>query len=324
MTNVIGFDPAAYSVDGARISSDLIRVANYIDADGGEGIVSPGDCKVHQLPAAAGQIAIDPGALVIKNRSAGVRNQAYIANGRTETRLDIDPTGSSGKRSDLICVRVEDPQFAPWTTPSAAAAPGYQYVVPFVQKNVPDTTTTFAQLGLGYSAYALGRIDIPANTTAITDQMIVSLRELLNPRSQRVMYSGVPVAEPLNVTAAFAVWPNLPFALKAPAWATHLDLRADIVGLAKEAAAADAEFQLRAGATLVSASSYLDNNASSDNSRHNTLLMLSGAIPTAERGTTLATRVTARRYAADTRTGKYFTDASVVVGYDAQFSEKAV
>lgn len=227
MADVNGFDPAAYSIDGARIASDLMRVQTYAGTSGAEGIVSPGDLKVHQLAQAGPQVAIDPGAGIVLGRSAGQRNQSYVVNGRLESRVDITPTGSAGGRSDLIIVRVEDPQFSPWDALPEADAPDHQYVNPIVIENVPSNTQSFAQLGEDYSALAVARLDIPANTAAITDDMIKPLRHLAQPRSLSRSYGGPPyntmVLTPANSGGNFISLPQIPM-VDIPEWATHWDI----------------------------------------------------------------------------------------------------
>lgn len=227
MANVNGFDPAAYSIDGARHRGELLRVAEYAATSGNEGIVEGVDCKVTQLSTPGGGVSISAGAVVVRNRSASVRNQTYVANGRVESRLDVTATGGSA-RSDLIVIRVKDPQYTPWTTLSG---PDTQYVEPFVIQNVGTTITTAAQLNLGYSAVALARIDVPANTTVITTAMIKDLRKLARPRRERhvmVQYPGI--ADETGVTGVREQLSNLNNPIFCPEWATELKLIVTVGG----------------------------------------------------------------------------------------------
>lgn len=233
MANSYGFDTAAWSIDGARHNGDLLRVLAYAATNGSEGVVSVGDCKVHQLSVPGTQIVIDSGAVLVRNRSGSTKNQTYVANGRTETRLDVTPTTSAGGRSDAVIVRLEDPQFSPWTKPSAAAAPLYRYTKPFIVENVPASTTNADQLGLGYSAYMLARLDIPSSTATITDGMITNVRKVANPRSLRrhVRANHQGAAYDLGGNGAtWENWPPVARAIEIPTWATEMIVRMDITG----------------------------------------------------------------------------------------------
>jgi hypothetical protein len=234
MANSYGFDPVAWSVDGGRHRGELLRVLAYGATGGGEGIISAPDCKVHQLSTPGGQIEIDPGALLIRNRSANVRNQTYVANGRTPTRLDVTPTGGSGRR-DMVVVRVEDPQYTPWPQPAPAQAPDHQYVKPYIIENVPAGIETFAELNLGYSAVELALLNIPAGTQTITNGMITDLRDIAQPRRQRYVSSWVPPSPPsqfpnfgLNNRGLF---PSMALPVKCPSWATQIKLMVTVNGV---------------------------------------------------------------------------------------------
>lgn len=234
MANVYGFDPVAWAVDGGRHGGELLRVLAYAATSGSEGIISLGDCKVHELGNPGPVVAIDPGALLIRNRAANVRNQTYVANGRTETRLDVRRTDAT-PRSDLVIVRIEDPQYAGWTQPSPAAAPTYQYTKPFIIENVPSNTTDVRQLNLGYAAYALARIDLPAGTTNVTDAMIKNLRQVANPRSRTVFAvlrpnPGETALDDVR-DGQYHWFPVIRHPLDVPEWAARVELEIVMSGI---------------------------------------------------------------------------------------------
>lgn len=224
MANVIGFDPVAWGIDGGRHNAELMRVETYAKTSGEQGIVSLDDCKVHQLSTPGSQIAIDPGAVLVRNGHPNVRNQTYVANARSETRLDVTPTTSAGPRSDLVILRIEDPAYG-WPRPSAELAPTYQYVRPFIIQNVPANTTSFDQLNEDYAAYALARLDIPSSTSTITDNMIKNLREVALPRTRRVV-RGVNNQDVYTLywdDTAWHDWPSYAnWNIPTPRWATHM------------------------------------------------------------------------------------------------------
>lgn len=238
MANVYGFDPVAYSIDGGRHRGELQRVQLYSATGGSEGIIEAPDCKVRQLSTAGTQVRIDAGALLIRNRSASVRNQTYAANGRIESRLDV-PAAPAGGRADLVVVRVEDPQYSPWPTPPAGTAPDYQYVKPFLITNVPASTTTALSLNLNYSAVELARINLPANAVNITDAMITDLRKLAQPKRGFFLErydapdpSLVDTNTALNAYVQFPPTSQIANAsVPVPIWATRANVRVLLTGV---------------------------------------------------------------------------------------------
>lgn len=230
MADVIGFDPVAWSVDGGRHPGSLLRVLAYAATNGTVGgVITPADCKVRQLAVAGEQISIDTGAVAIRNRSANVKNQTYIANAGTESRLDVQPTTPAGGRSDAVLVRIEDPDFSPWDLPDGADPATFQYTRPFVQQNVAADLDTAEQLNLGYAAELLARIDIPPSTAAITDGMIKDKRRIANPRNKpdllRVDLTG---ADHYVSAAGWTNWPATAKEIDIPEWAAEMILRVRI------------------------------------------------------------------------------------------------
>lgn len=239
MANIIGFDPVALAIDGGELDASLLRKLAYAATQGAEGIVTPLDCKVHQLSSAAGQVNIDTGVISILNRSTGGALETYLATASQQSTMDIDPT-SGAARSDLVIVRLEDPEFTPWPPVDPGVAPTYQYTKPYIIKNVPNSTKTAAELNLGYSAYALARIDIPAGTTNITDGMIKDLRKMARPRSELLHFTAIPVeavgaagTEKLdNGDLAFTVFPSVASRnVDIPSWATEVTIEVLLGGV---------------------------------------------------------------------------------------------
>lgn len=226
MTNVIGVDPVAWSIDGGSHPGSLLRKALYAAVGDAEGIVGILDCKVHQLTSAGPQVEIDTGAVAMLNRYTGGAQQTYIATASALSRMDVDPT-SGASRSDLVVMRVRDPQYATvpgWTAP---AAPTFQYAIPEVIKNVPPSTETAAELNLGYPAVELARIDLPSSTTNITNAMIKDKRKLARPRERLDAFTHLPVQAVGSgqklLGTSFVKWPTaLTRATKIPSWASEV------------------------------------------------------------------------------------------------------
>ena len=181
------FLSAPLSVDGALISSALIRRGNYMATRGNEGILEGPDLKVSQLGTPGAGLLISAGNAVILNRYQTTPNEAYVAANPTAHAVGSTemPTSQPSPKSYLVLITVGDPEFSqighPWMTsdvldPEEAAV--YQYVRPWLYE-VPAGTTAFTGT---FPGVALARVDIPANTTTITNAMITDLRKLANPR----------------------------------------------------------------------------------------------------------------------------------------------
>lgn len=219
---------------GALIEPEVMRLLAYASTDKTEGIVDIGDLRVRALAVAGGSVLVGNGGAVIKNRSAGGTAQSYVVRNDGDEQVNVGPTGGAA-RSDLVVVRIVDPQYSPWPALDPGQDPTTAtYVEPFIVTNVPAATTKAMDLnggaGLGYSAIALARIDIPANTASITDAMIHDLRKMASPRRQRVLnaYTLTAATETNTATGAEGeVFPNqASWAVEIPEWAT----RARVIG----------------------------------------------------------------------------------------------
>lgn len=327
MTNVNSFDPVAVSIDGGRHRGELWRNLAYAATQGAEGVIAPGDCKPRQLATAGPQVRIDSGAVAIRVRSANVDNQTYIANNRAETRLDVSPTGASA-RSDLVVVRVKDPQYAPWPTPAAGTAPDYQYVEPVIIPGVPATTDDFFDLNLGYSAYALARIDLPANTTNITTDMIKGLRRVANQRREpwfgRFEFTGAN-EDSNTASTAFTKFPvGVPTAqIYVPDFATKAVVRADITGLAIITGAyrGNWRFHLTDNIDWVDTMVTYANEQVAASQRLSFHVSDDIAIPAGHRGKTVQGYM---QFAHISGPGKFRADTNVQISYDIDFYGAAI
>lgn len=175
-----GFEGVPWMVGGgAKHSANVGRLVAYQATGGESGICSPTDLKVvPSSPTPNSQVHVGVGAVTLVNRYANAQSESYMAKATQVSDLTVGSTGSSA-RSDLIIARIKDPQYGAQAPASIADGP---YAFPEIIPGVPANTTRFEQLNLAYPAYALARIDIPANTTAITGGYIKDLRRLVQPR----------------------------------------------------------------------------------------------------------------------------------------------
>lgn len=184
------FKNSAWAIDGAIMSSAQARQAAY-SAAAHEGVVLADDLKVTQLSTPGVGVQIAPGVVTILNRYQSVINESYSASNPSvhiipESQM---PASNPSARSYILAVVIGDPEFAqtghPWmlaSDPPAGEETTFEYVRPtLIQVSAGATSIP----GATYPYYALARIDIPANTTTITNSMITDLRRLANPRRQR-------------------------------------------------------------------------------------------------------------------------------------------
>lgn len=324
-----------YIGGGAEHSPNVARVLAHAATSGASGIVTPGDLKVvPSSPTPNNQIHMGVGALAIVSRSANVQSESYIARAPQVTDITITPTGSSG-RSDLLVVRVKDPQFAPWgPAPDLESGP---YVFPEIIPGVAANTTRVEQLNLPQALYAPARIDIPPNTTNITAAMIKDLRELISPHNSIASDIQAPPNEQTLTTSmtSFVDWPTNVFNVKIPNRATTaiVVVRGAAMGFGAGPAngngSADAHLRvLFNGQPDGTRFSILDHNAHAQQVQADGLLLpwsVYGEFDvTALRGQTVPIKVQGRRVWEGITTGKLITNGAMSIEFEVRFSERVV
>ncbi len=165
---------------GAQHSAEIMRLIPYMVLGAQEGVLGRLDCRVTELDVPGTAVSVNPGVVAFLNRTPGHDYQMYLGRLASRESVNVTPTDSSGPRSDLVVVRSENPlPGTPWAPPADARFGPYFHTR--VIEGVPSSTTSVAELGLGDSAYALARLDIPASTGTITQDMITDLRTVSNP-----------------------------------------------------------------------------------------------------------------------------------------------
>lgn len=208
------FQPA-YAVDGGPINGVLIRRQLQSATRGAEGIVENADLQVRALPVPGAGFRVGDGAAVVRGRSTAWDGSYYALNIGDHVVSDVTGTGSSGPRSDMVVARIVG------TT-----------VDPYIIQGVPPAATTIAETSEpGLTAIPLARIDWPASTGTITQGMIKDLRQMLQPRSQRVLrvqrggtQTNGEWDEAGDYTANFERWPQHEWTVEIPAWATQAQI----------------------------------------------------------------------------------------------------
>lgn len=225
MATTSGFEGVPWMVGGgARHSADVGRMLAFVSTGGAEGVAQPGDWKVTATPN--GKITIARGSGMVINREPTVEAQSYAVRAPGVSTIDIDLPASSA-RSDLVIVRVEDPQYGwPAYPAGSEARKDGPYAFPRVISGVSPSVVNAKQLGIADSHYAIARIDIPAGATEITQEMIKDLRKLVQARQERFFDARQHTTAPHNLTPAagnpfVTSWPNtFNPQVTVPDWAT--------------------------------------------------------------------------------------------------------
>lgn len=172
-------------VDGGALHhAALMRSMAYMALREQAGVSGIGALRVEQTNPPSNEFRVSPGAVAIPVGPSSQPYQSYVALNQSETRRSVGSTGMSSGRSDMVIARVSDPKG------EGAEVPGdpqdYEYFRIEVVSGVSPTAESVNDVPslAGVSAVALARIDIPANTSQVIDDMVVDLRDVPQPRSR--------------------------------------------------------------------------------------------------------------------------------------------
>jgi len=282
------FNSAPWAIDGARTTAALARLATYTTGGGRSGVARPSDLRVLPLAVPGQGLRILAGGATVLNHYLADPDEAYVvSNPSTHTVASADmPPAVPQVAYYLVCVVVGDPEFNqtghPYmpTTISPEAAATFQYVR-IVLVPCSANTTSFEQLGLNYPAYALARIQIPANTTTITSGMITDLRDLAQARSKRSLESFIPPNTYNLYDPGWTAWPMMTGkVVSIPEWATRANIVATVTGVGATEGSMTGGLRILVGSSLGSPEVLfdIDNLAGSGFSRETVLVAFSGDV----------------------------------------------
>ncbi|CAM5468602.1 hypothetical protein [Streptomyces aurantiogriseus] len=279
-------------------------------ARGSQGVTEGDDLKVRQLTTPGAGVRVVDGSAVIRGAAWG--QGSYTQYNVGDATVPVAPTGASA-RSDLVCLRVEDPEYEGTRDPETDEI-GYFHVV----SNVSATATTVPS---GMTAVPLARVDIPANTSVITDSMIKDLRQIANPRRERTLYTAYP-GSLSQLTAQNGQWYNWPTAARwkvpVPTWAVTVKLVVTLAGLRLSRADVFANMQTVLGTTYGQAVAIDDDQGA--NTRRNTVVLADTiSVSAALRGTTQDLYV--RTQPSKSESGDLGVDAATSLIADVEFTE---
>ncbi|MFI0929632.1 hypothetical protein ACH4TP_37775 [Streptomyces sp. NPDC021012] len=305
--------PRPILVNGATHSAQQFRLLVADLARDNEGITRGTDLKVTQLGTPGGAVQVATGTAVVRGRVNAFQGTYACANTST-SNVSIAPTAGTG-RSDMLILRVEDPDYEGSINPTTGEVAYFQVI-----SNVSSSATAIPD---GRTGIPLARIDIPASTATITDAMIVDIRQIANPRRERTL---LPVQSPASASTAlgasttynyFSTAPGWNVAV--PAWASKaiIDVRASSLRLT--VANFYGGFRATFGASLTLQSVTIDDNQGTGTRRVPSECADTLTIPSSYRGTTQLLRAQAAGYSGNA--GRIDVDASTTFIADIEFFE---
>ncbi|MEU9354988.1 hypothetical protein AB0D65_29335 [Streptomyces griseoloalbus] len=310
-----------FTEGGAVHSSEVARLLAYAAFGGAEGVVGSGDLRVRALSSPGPEVQVMTGACAITNRAAGAAYQSYAGRLPTADRVDIAATGVSA-RSDLIVARVENPYSYGETWPDPSNPEVGPYIFTRVISNVPKTTTRVSQVRPSDSAIALARVDLPANTSSVTQAMITDLRSMVNPRRDRKLYTGFPsTLSTLSYSDnKWHNWPGEParWNIDVPLWATRMKIITTLAGFRYTRSNVFARMQNVFGGKL-GQDTFIDDDQGAETRRSTIVLADNMYVDTAMRGTTQ--QLYLQTYMYKSESGDVSVDSGTSIVADVEFVE---
>lgn len=330
MATVNGFDKTAFFMGtvGAEHPAELVRTAVSSFTGGAAGVVRPDDLRVSATDIPSGKVRIGPGAVVIPNTIAGVQSESYVGRAPVESLLDIPENVTANARIDLIGVRIKDPEYGDFPSPpSEEAARDWEYIDPFLFPNASPAQLAAVQEGdsiTDFPVYWLASLNLPDSTGTVENDMLASLRDLVQPHFvSDVKIAGPTPEAPMNNEGG-AVWPDYRPDIKVPVWATRASVIATLSSIGHRDGPAMGYLTAVLGAHRASNILYdLELNPSAGQ-RHT--LVVGGDWPDIRdiAGKTVKLQLEARKLNASTNPGYLVTVDGTQVIFDIHFYEDIV
>lgn len=303
-------------VDGAEHPAEQFRALVQDLARGAEGITEGADLKVSQLGTPGAGVQVASGSGVIRGRANAYQGSYAIRNQGTDT-VDIAPTGGS-PRSDMLIVRVEDPQYEGTLDPAPESSDQIDYFQ--VISNVSSSATTIPD---GRTGIPLARIDIPASTGTITNAMIKDIRKVANPRRDSRLLTQSPASQSTAIGGTANTYSYFSTAagwnVEVPAWATVARIRVDIPSMRIATGNLFGACRATLGSSVTLQPTVIDDNQGAVVRRVGTVVADTITVPDAYRGTTQLLR--AQAAGLPSNAAQIYVDASTTLVAQVEFEE---
>ncbi|MFD6149371.1 hypothetical protein [Streptomyces sp. NPDC060243] len=309
--------PIPIATTGGSHTAQQFRMMIRDMARDNQGVTTGLDLKVTALATPGAGVQISDGSATITGKVSSVQGSYNAYNIGSDT-VSVAATGSTA-RSDMLILRVEDPEYEGTRNPATDPIVFWQVVT-----NVSSSATAVPS---GYSAIPLARIDIPANTATITNSMIKDLRRVTNARRERTLYpyyAQDPYVEISGTSETWKTFPNVTMAnIPIPAWAASAKVVFTICGIRCADGNVWANFRFMLGTIEAAQWVAIDDNQGTA-ARRSTVQMvetidLTTTTGAAMRGTTQTLK--SRMRTRSSNAGKIGVDATTTFNIDIEFTE---
>jgi hypothetical protein len=304
--------PRPILVNGATHSAQQFRMLVRDLARGAEGVTQGDDLKVTQRATPGGGVSVSDGSSVVRGR-ANTFQGSYAACNIGTADVTISSTGGTG-RSDMVILRVEDPEYEGTLNPAVDQIAYFQVI-----SNVSSSATAIPD---GRTGIPLARIDIPASTSTITNAMITDLRQIANPRRDRRLYTQSPTADSglLGSSTTFTYFSTAAgWNIAVPDWATTVRLRVDVSPIRYSVNNYTGQLRATFGSSLTLQAISLDDDQGTGIRKVPAAIADTLAVPSAYRGTTQLLRAQANGAAGNA--GRINVSTFTTLIADVEFEE---
>lgn len=230
----------------ARHEADTFRALAELASEGQEGVRGPTHLAVKALLTPSAAVQVMPGLYSIKSTAAGASFENYVGVVKVAETVEISPTDSSGPRTDLVVLRIQNPYVSgtgTWEEPASPADGPYAKI--HIEQGVGANTQTVRSVNASWTAITLARITRPASTGIVTQAHITDLRSMIDltierivvinnpppdppPVAQQVWTESTPISNNNQLPATQTNWTNFPdqasWQVPVPSWALGMDV----------------------------------------------------------------------------------------------------
>lgn len=249
-------DTSIWSANGAPISARMAREQLYLSSGGQTGVIHPDSLKVSAQGTPDNTVLIQPGSFAItatsRTAAIGYTSAPWQSYGRSvyeSMTVELDPTGSSGGRTDVIGIIIEDPEFDGLDLTEEQLR-NHPFWRPYVVRNAGNNATRpehFASLRKPF--LPLAQVRIPASTGTFTDAMIHDIRYMAITRSQRIplIDDARPDGSSLTLRPEDTQWTTVTTFddIQVPQWASQCVVEMMLGPVYTTGGAANGQFRVR-------------------------------------------------------------------------------
>lgn len=196
--------PNPWYIDAeARHFPQQQRLLAYAAVEGKEGVLAETHLAVTDLDTPGAAINVAPGGYAILGKHLGGQFESYVGKFVEQEQVSVNPTSSSGSRTDLVVLRVENPYVTGsgvWAQPADPLNGPYVHVR--VIEGVPTNTNSVQAVNNTWSAITLARITRPASTGIVQQSHITDLRSLAKLGGERIIIIEDPPVDPPPISQA--------------------------------------------------------------------------------------------------------------------------